>query len=503
MKNKLLARNTYTSLLYQVVTVACGFVLPKLILVHYGTAVNGLVNSITQFLGLITYLDLGISAVVQSALYKPLAEKNNKNISEIISSARKFFKTIARILAVYVVILIFIYPFIIQNSEFDIVYTGTLIVAISISSFAQYYFGITDQLLISADQRVYIPYMLQIITLIVNTITCAILMSLGHSIQLVKLTTSLIFLVRPLYYRIYVNKHYNINRNAHYEKEPIQQKWNGIAQHVAAVVIGGTDTVVLTLFSTLQNVSIYGVYYLVINGVQKIFVSATTGFQSFYGDLWAKGETEKLRKSFESLVWTIHTSVVFVFGCVAVLIVPFVKVYTFGVNDADYDVPLFALLITLAYAVYCIRLPYNLMVLAGNHYKQTQKSYIIATALNIVVSVITVKIYGLIGVAAGTLISMLYQTIWMAYYNDKYLVQGPFKEFVKQTFVDVISFVPPYVICLMYSLNGYSYTMWVILAVKVAVTWIVWIVLVNFFCYRSKLYAILGRLTKKKMVLNK
>mgnify|MGYP000048990859 FL=1 len=186
MKNKLLARNTYTSLLYQVVTVACGFVLPKLILVHYGTAVNGLVNSITQFLGLITYLDLGISAVVQSALYKPLAEKNNKNISEIISSARKFFKTIARILAVYVVILIFIYPFIIQNSEFDIVYTGTLIVAISISSFAQYYFGITDQLLISADQRVYIPYMLQIITLIVNTIACAILMSLGHSIQLVK-----------------------------------------------------------------------------------------------------------------------------------------------------------------------------------------------------------------------------------------------------------------------------------------------------------------------------
>ena len=503
MKNKLLARNTYTSLLYQVVTVACGFVLPKLILVHYGTAVNGLVNSITQFLGLITYLDLGISAVVQSALYKPLAEKNNKNISEIISSARKFFKTIARILAVYVVILIFIYPFIIQNSEFDIVYTGTLIVAISISSFAQYYFGITDQLLISADQRVYIPYMLQIITLIVNTIACAILMSLGHSIQLVKLTTSLIFLVRPLYYRIYVNKHYNINRNAHYEKEPIQQKWNGIAQHVAAVVIGGTDTVVLTLFSTLQNVSIYGVYYLVINGVQKIFVSATTGFQSFYGDLWAKGETEKLRKSFESLVWTIHTSVVFVFGCVAVLIVPFVKVYTFGVNDADYDVPLFALLITLAYAAYCIRLPYNLMVLAGNHYKQTQKSYIIATALNIVVSVITVKIYGLIGVATGTLISMLYQTVWMAYYNDKNLVQWPFKEFVKQTFVDIISFVPPYMICLMYSLNSYSYAMWVILAIKVAVTWIVWIVLVNFLFYRSKLSAILVRLTKKKIVLNK
>ena len=56
---------------------------------------------------------------------------------------------------------------------------------------------------------------------------------------------------------------------------------------------------------------------------------------------------------------------------------------------------------------------------------------------------------------------------------------------------------------LMFFLNSYSYAMWVILAIKVAVTWIVWIVLVNFLFYRSKLSAILGRLTKKKIVLNK
>lgn len=500
MRNKLLAKNTFTSLLYQMITVVCGFILPKLILVHYGTTVNGLVNSITQFLGLITYLDMGVSAVVQSALYKPLAENNNEKISEIISSASKFFRTIARILSVYVVILIFVYPHIIGTSEFNIVYTGTLIVVISISSFAQYYFGITDQLLLSADQRVYIPYLIQSVTLIINTVACAFLMSLGYSMQLVKLMTSLIFLLRPCFYRAYVNKHYNINRNIFYDKEPIQQKWNGIAQHVAAVVIGGTDTVVLTLFSSLQNVSIYGVYYLVISGIQKIFVSATTGFQSFYGELWAKHETLKLRNSFEFLVWMINTSVMFVFGCVAALIVPFVKVYTLGVNDANYDVPLFALVITLAYAIYCIRLPYNLMVLAGNHYKQTQKSYIIATILNIVVSIITVKTFGLVGVATGTLIAMLYQTVWMALYNDKHLVQWPFREFVKQILIDVIDFVPPYLICLTYSLNGYNYIMWVVLALKVMITWIIWIMLVNLIFYKNKIFSIMCRLTRKNNI---
>ena len=498
MKTNLLLKNTYMSLLYQAVTVICGFILPRLILTHYGTTVNGLVNSITQFLGLITYLDLGISAVVQSALYKPLADKDNLEISKIISSARRFFKLIAKILVLYVVVPIFAYPYLLKGYAFEFTYVASLIMVISISSFAEYYFGITDQLLISADQKVYIPYLLQIITLVINTAVCAILMNMGYGIQIVKLTTVLIFLARPIFYRIYVNKYYTIDRNAYYDSEPIKQKWNGIAQHVAAVVLGGTDTIILTLFSSLQNVSIYGVYFLVINGVQKIFVSGTTGYQAFYGNLWARGETEKLSKSFSTLIWGIHTSVVLIFACVAILIVPFVKVYTYGINDADYDVPLFAFLITMAYAFYCLRLPYNLMVLAGNHYRQTQKSYIIATLLNVVISIVTVKQYGLIGVAIGTLVSMLYQTIWMAWYNSKNLIQWPMNKFFKQIVVDTISAITIILVTSQFVMQDITYLGWVILAVKVTICAMSIEFLINYLFYSDYMFMILKRILRKQ-----
>lgn len=72
-------------------------------------------------------------------------------------------------------------------------YTALLIAAICISSFAQYYFGIVNSLLLNADQRGYIQYVAQIITLILNTFACYIIIKLGASIQIVKLTTSLIF----------------------------------------------------------------------------------------------------------------------------------------------------------------------------------------------------------------------------------------------------------------------------------------------------------------------
>ena len=73
-REKLLVYNSITSLVGQIASVICGFVLTRLILGRYGSETNGLVASITQFLGFISFLELGIGAVVKSALYMPLAE---------------------------------------------------------------------------------------------------------------------------------------------------------------------------------------------------------------------------------------------------------------------------------------------------------------------------------------------------------------------------------------------------------------------------------------------
>ena len=367
MRSRKLAKNTVASLIFQVTTVICGFILPRIIMGSYGSDINGLVNSITQFLQIITFLELGVGAVVQSSLYKPLTERNNEEISSIISSADKFFKRIAEILLVYVIGLLFVYPLVVK-SDYNFLFTTTLIVAMSISSFAQYYFGVVDRLLLTADQRGYIQYNAQTITLVLNTGVSALLILLGSSIQIVKLVTSLIYLLRPFVLRIYVNKHYAIKRKIKYEGEPIKQKWNGIAQHVAAVVLDGTDNIVLSVFSTLSNVSIYSVYNMVVFGIKQLFLSLFAGVQSLIGEMWAKQELPCLLDFFGKIEWLLHTGVFFVFSCVGILILPFVQVNTNGVTDVNYMQPAFAVLITIANAGHCLRLPYNTMILAGGHY---------------------------------------------------------------------------------------------------------------------------------------
>ena len=427
---------------------------------------------------------MGMTAVVQSALYKPLANKDNEGVSLIISSADRFFKLLAKILIVYSVLLVFIYPQI-TASSFSFLYIGSLIIVMSISLFAQYYFGITNQLLLCADQKLYIPNLLQIVTLILNTLVCALLIFLNLPVQAVYIATTIIYLSRPIYYYLYVKRNYKLLGVRSIKNEPIKQKWNGLAQHIAAVVLDGTGTIVLTLFSTLSNVAIYGVYYLVVSGLNKLLISSTAGFQSYYGELWAKKEFECLTKSFEKLIWSIHTAVIFVFGCAAVLIVPFVKLYTYSISDVNYEVPTFALLLTSAYACYCLRLPYNILVLACNHYKQTQASYIVATIINIVIAVVAVIKLGLVGVALGTIIAMGYQTLWMANYTSKYLIKWPLKSFYYQLFVDAITVLTAYMLCSILSFEDISIMGWILLAVKTVSLWAVSIISINYIFFKD------------------
>lgn len=366
-----------------------------------------------------------------------------------------------------------------------------MIAAISISSFAQYYFGIVNSLLLNADQRGYIQYNAQTITVLLNTVVCAAMIKLGGSVQLVKLTTSLIYLARPLILRVYVNRHYKIDWKIHYDEEPIKQKWNGVAQHVAAVVLDGTDTIVLTLLSTLSNVSVYSVYFMVIRGVKTLFLSMTSGIQSLLGELWAKQELDELRETFGWSEWCIHTGTTYIFACTAALIVPFVRVYTTGIDDANYIQPAFAILLTLANAMHCLRLPYNIMVLAAGHYKQTQNNYIVAAVINIVLSVLTVKAWGLIGVAIGTLAAMAYQTMWLALYDSKHFVFWPIKAVIKQFLVDIITAVSIVSLSFVLKLNSVSYISWVLLACCTALLAAAITVFFNFIAYKNKMVSLL------------
>ena len=489
------------SLLNQIATIVCGFILPRFFLKHYGSTVNGLISSIAQFLSFISFAELGVGAVVRSAFYKPLAEKNEEEISRICLSSNKFFNRVAYILLAYVIILTIVYPFITLDS-FDFIYSASLIVIISISLFAQYFIGMTYKLLIAADQLSSIVLGLQCLSTILNTVLSIILIKLSVSVHLVRFVSSLVFTIQPIVLSVFAHHRYNIKKNVKLQGEPIKQKWNGLAQHIAHVVLMNTDVVVLTLFSTLQNVSIYSVYHLVTYGLKNLVDSFTNGFMAMMGDQYARGEKAALTNTLSRLEWMMHFITTLTYAVAWVAIIPFVEVYTQGITDAEYKQPLFATIMIMAQAAYCYRLPYSILVVSAGHFKQTQNSAIIEAVLNIALSVVFVIRFGIIGVAVGTLVAMMYRTGYFVWYLSKEIVQRKIIYFVKHLIADAIAVAV--IVCIrmllpqMFALSSLTYLSWFILAIKAGVMCLIVVAVTNLVFYPNLVKGIVQKAKRRE-----
>jgi O-antigen/teichoic acid export membrane protein len=488
--------NTLLGVIYQVTLVLVNFILPRFFLKYYGSNVNGLINSITQFLSFINIADMGIGAVVSSALYKPLSENDDKKISSIVAYARKFFKIIGFILLVYIAILTVVYPLIVKNS-FSILFTITLLWAMSISQFGQYFIGITYQLLLNADQRSYVQLFINTITIILNVIAAIFIMVYGGSVQLVKLVTSLIFLARPLYMYLYVKKRYNIDYGAKADPNAVPQKKSGVIQHIAYMVYQNTDVVVLTLFSTLSSVSIYSVYVLVNNGLKSFVTALTNGFLAMFGNMIAKGEQKKLNASFDMYDWMIHTICSFMYTLSGVLIVPFILTYTRGITDANYNVPIFALIITIAYACNTVREGMFVIIKAAGHYKQTQKASLMEAFLNLSTSIAFVFKFGLVGVAIGTLVATLFFGIYEMHYLTKHILYRKPMKFIKQIMIDLLSSLVIIICTCWIHITTYTYMFWFSRAFIAAAISAVAVIVINLFFYRNNLRTIFRLMHKR------
>lgn len=484
MRRKRLIYNTASSLVVQITEVICGLILPGLILRAYGSEVNGLIHSIAQFLALISLMDMGIGRVVETSLYEPLASKNWEKTSQIISSATRFFRRLGIVLGVYVIILCFVYPTFVYKA-FDNIYVITLILIFSASFFLQYFFVQTDMRLLNADQRIYVLHGVRIATQLINLVVSILLICSGCTIHTLELTVMVLCLWQPVFLRLYVNHHYKLNRKIQYEGEPINNKWYGVAQHIEYIVLSNTDYVVLTLFSTLSNVSVYAIYHMILAGIGKLIQSVKGGFLALFGELWAKREMEKLEEVFSWFEWIIHTSTILLYGCTVMLIVPFVQVYTKGVYDTEYIQRIFAVIMTVAYMFDCLRTPYNIIILAAGHYKQTQKCYIITAVLNLSISIGMVWHFGIVGVAVGTFISLGYQTIWMAGYCAKYLVS--IRKNIKRILVDLIMIVLGIGLTIWIHMKEINIGSWIQTAALTSLIWLVVIVFINMAFYPDML----------------
>ena len=439
--------NASSSLLLQLCLVASNFIIPHLILSYFGSEVNGLVSSINQFLSYISLVEGGVTGVVMACLYKPLHDNDHNKISSIVKTTNNFYRKIAAVFAIYALILAIVYPLIFKVN-FSYAYVFSLTIILSISLLIQYTLSLSIRTLLNADKKVFIVSFTQIIIALISILLAFLSVKVFPSIHLLKLLTGILFLIQPLVFNCFSKKFYKIDKAAKDDKKLLAQRWDGFAVNIAAFIHNCTDIVILTIFTDFQTVSIYSVYALVTSGLRSIIQSIARGITPTIGHDLAARDGKKLNKDFDTFEYLIFELIFILFSVAALLITPFVLIYTNGVTDTNYNQPLFGILLLISEACYLIREHHVSLAYSANKFKEITIPCFIEAGLNIIISLILVRQFGLIGVTIGTIVSMSYRSIYHVFFTHK-IIGRSVKKFIKNLIIFIIASVVSIAICLL------------------------------------------------------
>lgn len=433
-------KNIVVSLGCQLVTLLCGLIVPRILLGAFGSEVYGATTSIAQFLSYIALLEGGVGGVARAALYKPLAEGDYATISRIMAEIKAFFRVVGIIFVVYVLAIACGFKYISQLECLDWMTTFLLVGAISLSTFGQYFIGISNSVLLQAAQRSYVTHFINILATLVNAVAVCVSVNLHCGIVTVKLVSSLIFFLRPVALSLYVRRKFRLEAVPREKTTYLTQKWNGLGQHIAFYLHSNTDIVILTCFADLYDVAVYAVYNMVVSHIQNLVSSFSSGMEALFGDMLAKKEYDELHKTFNGYEMILSLVSVILFATTLSMILPFVRLYTAEITDVDYHMPALALFLTAASLLYCLRMPYHALVIAAGHFRQTQAAAYMEAAVNVILSIVLVYSYGVPGVAFATMFATAFRLGYYVLYLAKQVFYRKAALFLRRFLVNGLAF---------------------------------------------------------------
>ena len=428
MRTKKAFYNITLELVLQVVTLVSGLILPRLILEAYGSAYNGVIQTIIRFLGYISVLTLGVAGPTRVAIYQALADGDDHKVSAVLKANELFMRKVALALVGYMIVLAVVYPYMVRD-QFGWWDVALLVMIIGAGSLMEYLFGITSRIFLVANQEAYISLTLLIASKIVSTIVTVILILQGFSIHAVRLAMVVCFALEPVLIQLIVRKKYHIRTDVEPDYSALAHRGDAVAHSLADVISQNIGVFLLAILTSPVVISIYSVYNLVLENLQKIQKAFTNNLEAVLGDIWARGEKAKFAEKLGTLEYLMCAFLLLVYTTTGSLILPFVKLYTRDITDANYILPTFAVLFVAASAAFSLRDPYIVAVQAAGRYKDTRMLAIREAVLNVVLSLVGIWLWGLSGIVFAALVANLYRTIAYGIYIYRKMLEIPLRRF--------------------------------------------------------------------------
>lgn len=433
-------KNTLATGLLQIITMISGFIIPKIMLVYFGSEVNGIVTSITQFIAYLTLLEAGLSGATVFSLYKPIAAGDTDAVNRILVAAKNLYYKTGHLFSCMVIFCAAAYPFFIHTGKLDYGELFCLFCILGVNGVLEFYTLAKYRALLTADQKTYVISLASIAQVVLNVAIVAGLSLEGCSIVIVRGAAVLAIFARTYILWRYCRRRYRfLDFSVSPNNEAMKQRWNALYLQILGAIHQGAPILIATFCLSLLDVSVYAIYNLVILGLNSLLGIFMTGLISGFGDLIAREEKAAFHKAFREFEFLYNITITIIYSTMLFVYLPFIGLYTKG-SDISYLYPVFAFLMTVNGYAYNIKNPFGMLVISAGKYKETRVPTSIQGAIELIGGIILSLLWGLNGLVIGSILSNLYRDIEFLFFSPKHLTCEPALHTVKLWCVNIAIF---------------------------------------------------------------
>lgn len=414
--------NVFFGLLSQVISITMGIIIPRLVIVSLGSEANGLLSSVNQALVYLNLLEAGIATATLQSLYKPVAMHDQKEINGILAATNKYYKKVGTWYFIAVCILSVVYPVIVEST----LSTITVVFVIFFSGMSQvinFLFQGKYRILMQAEGKNYILTNLGTVLNICTSVCKIIMLLLGCNVAALQAMFFGFSLIQMVYICLYIKKNYQwIDLSVEPNEKSLSQRNAVMVHQISGLIFSNTDVLLLTYFCGLKVVSVYSMYIMLFGMIGTAISTINSSVSFAMGQAYGtdKNKFMKLYNAFESY----NMALTFSLYCIAnAFILPFLKLYTNGVNDINYIDSILPYLFVTTYLLSNGRSASQRVIEYAGHFELTKNRSVLESIINITVSIIAVKYMGIYGVLIGTIIALFYRTNDMIIYASKKLLK--------------------------------------------------------------------------------
>ncbi|WP_195986761.1 sugar translocase [Clostridium sp. D53t1_180928_C8] len=429
-------RNIATGFIGQFIQTILGFISRTVFIKFLAAEYLGVSGLFSNILSMLSLAELGVGTAIIYALYKPLAERDKKEISVLMGFYARAYKTIGIVIAIIGVVLMPLLNVIIKDAPNIKENLYVLYCFYLFNTVVSYFYSYKNSIIV-ADQKNYISAIISYLISIVQTILQIIVLVVTRNflvylaVQTIG-TLSFNIIISKMADKLYpfLKENNDISIDKEKKSALIKNIRALMIVKLSGVLVNNTDNMIITYFSGLATVGLSSNYTMLIGIINTVLNQIFNGITASVGNLNAKESKERQREFF----YIINFANFWIYGfcsiCIIILINDVINIWI----GSKFILPL-NIAIILAINFYMVGMQNVVWTFKNTMglFRKGRYILIITAILNLTLSMILGNFFGLFGILLATAISRILTNVWYdPYAVYRYGLECKSKEYFKR-----------------------------------------------------------------------